>query len=163
MRTQNQVNKFHPLSQRSGTNLFQIRINSISLDREVGHEINNPFHFSSLLIQQIHSAGSSQSQLITFFCQSLIRIVLSQQYTIFGSRRKHSVRLVHPFCYKVINQNTDISLVSSQRKFISAVAVYMRINSRNQSLTARFFITGGTINLSCKKQILHRLCLQGRV
>ena len=38
--------------------------------------------------------------------------------------------------------------------------IYMCIYSRYKTLTGRFFITGSTIDLSGKKEILDHFCLQ---
>jgi Ni2+-binding GTPase involved in maturation of urease and hydrogenase len=87
-------------------------------------------------------------------------IILTKQDAVFRSRSKHTVRLIHTFGHEVVNQYTDVSFVASQHEWLAAVAVQVRVDTCNDTLSAGFFVSGCPVYLSGEEQVFHHLRFQ---
>lgn len=95
-----------------------------------------------------------QSQLVGAFGKAHICIVLSEQDAVFGTGGEHTIRFVHTFCNQIVNQDTDVGLVPSQCERFATVAIDVCVDAGNDSLSACFFVTGSSVYLSGKEQVL---------
>src|SRR5262249_46084607 len=92
--------------------------------------------------------------------QTLIGIVSPELQTIFGARRKHSVRLANAARYKIPTHNTEISLRTIDDDFVPLARQGRCIETCKKSLRCGLFITGGAVDLSSQKQSVQTFCLQ---
>ena len=60
----------------------------------------------------------------------------------------------HTFCNQIVNQDTDVGLVPSQCERFATVAIDVCVDAGNDSLSACFFVTGSSVYLSGKEQVL---------
>ena len=74
---------------------------------------------------------------------------------MFGARRKHTIRFIHPFSNEVIDKYAYISLVPTENKFVAADNFPVSIDAGNQSLPCRLLVACGAIDLTREKQIFH--------
>ena len=65
--------------------------------------VYNSVHGFTFFCQQLVPLFLGESQLPGFFRESHVRIIHTEQDAIFGTGSKHTVRLVHTFCYQVID------------------------------------------------------------
>ena len=93
--------------------------------------------------------------------QANIGIILAQQNTVFRSRSKHPVRLIHALIDQVINQDANIGLVPTQHERILPSKLSVRIDTRHQTLGGRFLISRCTIDLASQEKTLDNSRLQG--
>ena len=110
--------------------------------------------------EQCIAVGTCQSQVVGTLGEAHVGIVHAEQNAVFGTRSKHAVRLVHTFGHQVVNQNTDVSFVASQRERFAAVAIDMCIDAGYDALSSCFFVSGSTIYLSGKEQVAHLFRLE---
>ena len=89
-----------------------------------------------------------QTDLITDRSEPHIRIVLTQQDTILSTRGEHTVRLIYTLRDKVIYQDSDICLVSTENERGFSAHCQCGVNSGHKTLGGRFLITGGTVHLA---------------
>ena len=89
-----------------------------------------------------------------------IGVILPQEYTVFGSRCKHSVRLVYPFGHKVIDKHSDICLVAREGKRLGSLHTQSGVGSGHKPLPRGFLITGGAVDLTCKIEPFDELRLK---
>ena len=87
--------------------------------------------------------------------KSEIGIVLPEKNTILGTGSEHAVRLIYALINKVINENTNIGLVTTKDKRFLFHEEQMGIHTSNDTLCGGFFIAGGTIHLPCQEEVVH--------
>src|SRR4030095_2323959 len=79
--------------------------------------------------------------------QAQVGIVDAQQQSMLGARSEHSVRLQATARYKVVDEDADVGLVSTQNDRRLATNGLRGVQTRNDSLSSGFFIAGGPIDL----------------
>ena len=85
-------------------------------------------------------------------CQSLVRIILTQQQTEFRTAGHHSVRFSGAFVYDIVNENADITVGTFQHHRFLAFDIMHRIDAADETLRRRFFVTAGTVELTRGEQ-----------
>ena len=95
------------------------------------------------------------------FGEAKIGIILAKKNTILGTGSEHAVRLIYALINKVINENTNIGLVTTKDKRLLFHEEQMGIHTGNNSLRSGFFIAGGTIHLPCQKEVVHHFGAEG--
>jgi hypothetical protein len=71
---------------------------------------------------------------------------------ILGARGKDTVGLVNPLPDQVLNQDACIGLFSTQPKSITTLDKKCRVDSRHETLTGGFLISGRSIDLTRMEQ-----------
>ena len=92
--------------------MLQETVYNIRLNRSVVTEIKNTIDMLLLLHPPVVTVLFSYTYIISTLRQTRICIVLAQENTVFRTRSKHAVRFINALCREVINQYTDITLVS---------------------------------------------------
>src|ERR1017187_3384177 len=84
-----------------------------------------------------------KSHFMRLWRQADVGVVLSQQNPVFGARSKHSVRFISTFCYKVVNEYTNISFrtLKDERSFF--IYIQVSVDPRHDALAGGFFVTRG--------------------
>src|SRR5437868_4136895 len=95
--------------------------------------------------------------------QAHIGVILSENQSIFGSGSKHAIRLGGALCYQIVNENSDISLISAQDNRLFGLNAPGRVYSSHQALRTRFLITRRTIDLPGQKEVPAFFRFQGRL
>src|SRR5580658_7111 len=76
-----------------------------------------------------------------------------EQKPMLCSAREHAVRLARPLDDQIINQDTDITLISpDHQRFLSPHLIHC-VHAGDQALSGSFFISRGAIDLACKKEV----------
>ena len=104
-----------------------------------------------------------QTNLIPFFTETKICIILSQQKTIFCTACHHSIRFMVFFCNQVIDQYSNISFGTVQNQLFPAFYLHSCIDSGNQPLCCCFFISGASVKLSATEQAFDLFEFQRRI
>ena len=104
--------------------------------------------------------AGSKSEVVGALCESRIGIVLTQKDAVFGTRGKHSVRLINPLSDQIVDKHTDICLVALQRERAFACAEQCGVDASDESLSGSFFVASGAVDLSGEEQTAHELRLQ---
>ena len=125
------------------------------LDGEFAAESSQCVNLSTLAQQQVIALTRRESQVVTFLGQTHVGIILAQQDAVLGARGKHAVRFIHATGHQVINQHTDVSLVTAQGKRFTTGHILVGIDAGNESLPCRFLITCRAIDLPGKEQVFH--------
>ena len=100
---------------------------------------------------------------ITQRSKTPVRIVLTQQQTVFCPGSHNTVRLVGSLGHQIVNQHADVRLIPAKYQRFLLSKLPNRIDSGHQSLGRRFLITGTSVKLSGTEQVLHHLALQRRL
>ena len=116
-------------------------------------------HFA-LFVEILPPRIVHQPQRSSRFCQPQVRVVFSELQSVLSSRSKHAVRLRDAACHQIINHDTDIGFVAARCPRLEPLSTTSGIQSGNQPLTGRLFITGGAIDLSCEIQPLYSQSFQ---
>ena len=91
-----------------------------------------------------------ESDFISFRREPEVRIILTENETVFAPACHHTVRLVCSFGYKVINERSDIRFVTGQNERVFSFDFQRRINACHESLCRRFFIAARSVRLACR-------------
>ena len=87
--------------------------------------------------------------------QAEIGIVLTQQNAILSTGSKHPIRLIHAFIDQIINQDTNIGLVTTKYERILSGKLSMRIDTGYQALCRRLLISRRTIDLTSQEETVN--------
>ena len=101
--------------------------------------------------QEYYLNGFSSSLPLDIQLRALKEIPAFRDVHIYRPGSEHAVWFVYTLCYQVVNKNTDISLVAAKDKRFSSVAANVSIYTGNDPLSTRFFVTCGSVYLSCEK------------
>src|SRR5437870_8007797 len=85
-------------------------------------------------------SGWQQPYLIPEFGKAKIRIVLAQNESIFGPRRKHPVRLAGSLRNQVVNEDADIGLVAPEYNGLVTMHTSSRVDTGHESLCCGFLV-----------------------
>ena len=107
--------------------------------------------------------GCSQPELVGAFGQTHVRVVLPEEDAIFRAGGKHSVGFVHAFCNEVVDEDADVRFIPSEDERLPTVAINMRIDAGDESLSARFLVAGRPVDLSGEEKIPDALRLERMV
>ena len=80
------------------------------------------------------------------------RIVLPQEEAVLGAGCEESIRLVDPPRDQVVHENADEGLIPPEYDRIGAERPRRGIEPRQDSLTGRFFVAGGPVDLTGQKE-----------
>jgi hypothetical protein len=78
----------------------------------------------------------------------LVGVILTQEEAVFGPAGKHPVRLEGAFGDEIIDENPNVSLISSQDDRVFGLDSSGRIDAGHDSLGCGFLVTGCAINLA---------------
>src|ERR1043166_7243618 len=87
--------------------------------------------------------------------EPVVRIVVTQRQTILSARGEDPVRFVNALLDQILDEHSDIRFLPPQPQRLTLLCIERRVNSRQQSLASRFFITGGAVDLTSMKQPRH--------
>ena len=82
-------------------------------------------------------------------------IILTKKYSILRTRGEHSVWLINSLRDQIINQDSNIRLITAKNERILAVNLQMSVDSCDNPLSTSLFVAGSTINLTRKIQIFN--------
>src|SRR5262249_23672433 len=107
-----------------------------------------------LVVHQSHVSAARR--------QTKIRVVDAQQQPVLRPRREHAVWLEAPLCNQVVDQDTDVGLVSleNQRPFVRSKGMLRSICTRDKPLCGSFFVPGRAVDLSRQKESADTLGLK---
>ena len=92
--------------------------------------------------------------------ESFVGIVLAEQNAVLGSGGEHAVGFVRAFVDKVVDEHTDVGLVSAQHNgFLVAYLLYC-VDSGHESLACGLFVTCGSVDLACEEQVFNGSCFE---
>src|SRR4029078_12285636 len=80
-----------------------------------------------------------------------------------GTAREHSIGLIYALSHEGIDQDANVSLTSSRTPRSTLKRTECRVHPSNQPLCSCFFVSGGTVNLSGKKEIADGFRFQRRL
>ena len=103
-----------------------------------------------------------QSELVCQWCESSIGVVLTKQQSILGTTGEHPIRFVSAGRDQVVYQHTDVSLITCGDPGRLAGNVSCCVETGNQSLAGRLFVTGRAVDLPGKEETGDRLGFQMR-
>ena len=86
------------------------------------------------------------------FCTTVIK-----QEPIFCPAGEHPVWFGSPFCNKIIDKDSDVTLMASNDQRGLAVDLLDGIDSSDDPLPRRFFVSRGSVDLAGEKQIFDLL------
>ncbi len=101
-----------------------------------------------------------QSEFVCQWCESSIGVVLTKQQSILGTTGEHPIRFVGAGGDQVVNQHTDVSLITRGDPGRLAGNLSCGIETGDQSLAGRLFVTGGAVDLTGKEKTGDRLGFQ---
>jgi len=82
----------------------------------------------------------------TQFCAAVVK-----KKAVFGTASKHPIWLGSTFGNKVVNQNTNVTFVTSNNEWSFIPGFLYRIDSSDNPLPCSFFITRSSVDLTGKK------------
>src|SRR4051812_12746970 len=77
-----------------------------------------------------------------------------------GTGCKHPVRLICAFADQIVDQYAQVAVCPAKQQFTRSFYLESGIQSRNEPLTARFFISRGAVDLSREEKPFHLLDCQ---
>ena len=95
---------------------------------------------------------TDQSDVMSDLRQTGVCIILTEEYPVFGAGSHHTIGFLRPLGHQIIDQNTDIGLGTVKDHRFSSQYFHRRIDSGHQSLGRRLFVTGRSVDLSCRKK-----------
>ena len=107
--------------------------------------------------------GGGQPELVGAFGQTHVRVVLPKEDAVFRTGGEHPVGLVHALCYEVVDEDADVRFIPSEDERLPTVAINMRIDAGDESLSARFLVAGRPVDLSGEEKIPDALRLERMV
>ena len=119
---------------------------------------NFPLFFQQLLI----SFFINQSNLIAFFRQTHICIVLPQQQTVLCPGGHHPIRFPVFLRHQIIDQHADIRFGTIQNQRFFSLDLPRCIDPGDQSLCRRLFIAGASVKLAGTEQAGDIFKFQGK-
>ena len=97
--------------------------------------------------------GVEQAEPLADRRQPPVGVVLAQQQPILGARGEHPVRLAADSArHQVVDHHADIGLVAPQNQRRFAANLKRRVDSRHQTLRARFLVAGRAVDLAGEEQ-----------
>ena len=165
------VVQFRPFQQlfqvNAVTNGFRSLLQEVFIDgrRGFNHNLFNPLNFACnlcfALLKCLQGIVFYQAQVMPQLRQSQIRIIFPQHEPVLRPAGKHPVGFTGAPGDKIIDHDTHISLGSIQDKLRSPLYFAGRIYAGPQALGGRFFIPGGTVDLSGQKKSRDPFGFQG--
>src|ERR1043166_4810758 len=89
-----------------------------------------------------------ESDIIATLDQAHVGIVLAQQEPIFCAGVEHAIRLDCALSHEIIDEHTNVGLVSPQNDRFFLLHTTRGIDASHQSLCASFLVAGGAVYLS---------------
>ena len=121
---------------------------------------NFPFNHLLFIYQFLISFIVNQTDFMPQSGKPKICIILSENKPVLSSGSHHSIRLMAFLCNKIINKNPYISLGTVNYNSFFSLQFSCGINSRDQPLSRRFFISGTSIKLSAAEKSFNYLKFQ---
>ena len=115
----------------------------------------NGFLFTVFFLKTMILFIRNEAQLVPDGRESLVSIVLSQQYPIFCPRGEHPVGILDSFRHQIVDEHPYVGLRAGKYQGLMVVNRTMRVDASHQSLASRFLITGGAVHLARKVQMLY--------
>ena len=84
--------------------------------------------------------------------QTKIGGVLTKKNPILSPRGKHPIGFIYTLIDQVVDQNANISLITAKDKRFLLRKLKMGVDTGHQALCSGFFVTRGTIDLSCQEK-----------
>ena len=94
--------------------------------------------------------------------EAQVGIVLAQDQAIFGAAGKHAIRLEGAARNQIVDQHTDVGLVTARTPGLFTLRLTCGVKTGNQSLRCSLFVTGGAVNLAGKEKSRHVFGFQRR-
>ena len=148
------------MSEWGSAEAFQGAIDKCRLDGKSFGECDDFVNLLTLATQVIVALLRSEAKPIGTFGKAHVGIVLTEQDTIFGTRGKHTIRLVYTLCYQIIDEYANVGFIAAEREGFAAMTRDVRIDTRHETLPRRLLIARGTIDLSGKKEAFDELRFQ---
>src|SRR5579864_557301 len=98
--------------------------------------------------KKVPALRGNKTHVLAHRSQALVCIIDAQVQPELGPRGKHAVWLVGTLCYKVVDQNTYITIRARHYYWILAGQFTGGIDAGDETLTARFLVSGGSVDLA---------------
>ena len=152
----------HPFWDRylRGTDRIQIRIHILRLEGRLAGEIDALLCHIPLAAHIIVPEIVGKTYLMGLLGKPLVGVVLPQQDPVLRPRSEHPVRLVHTFCYQIVDEDSYICFVAAQDERLLPRKGKMGIYARHQSLRGRLLIARSAVDLPCEIKPLYDFRLE---
>ena len=108
-----------------------------------------------LLMKSSAALRSGEAELLGIGGEAHVGVVLSEKNAIFSARGEHAIGFVDPFAHQIIDEYADIGFVAAEGERVVARAVEGSVDTGDNTLTGRFLVSSGGIDLYGKENNPH--------
>ena len=111
------------------------------------HPRQVPLEPRTTVAEAVPSSVVHEAHLAAARRQAQVRVVDPQQQAMFGPRREHAVRLETSPGREVVDHDPDVGLAAPQHPAALAAGAPGRVDPRHQTLSRRFLVSRGAVDL----------------